>query len=258
ALISTFACQSLTACTMAMTEISDDGASTADIFREGFSMDSLEEELMSMGIGATTASKLVKYFQLSFSARYPNVKHSRGLLLYGPQDDDKILIAQSILKIVKAKETLTLSGQEVMNDSQGYCWDKINSLCNAAREEEKRYGYRSGLYFVIVDEVDVIGKRREENSKFIYELFALLAWPRDTLSSAIASIVGRAGNRMSSESPLKFLASSLHCPSLLSQKGKEKKSFTDNCYTALEKWVVQAAAVARESTWDTFDASSGL
>ncbi|KAK2971829.1 hypothetical protein RJ640_005955, partial [Escallonia rubra] len=162
---------------MAMTEISDDGASTADIFREGFSMDSLEEELMSMGIGATTASKLVKYFQLSFSARYPNVKHSRGLLLYGPQEDDKILIAQSILKIVKAKETLTLSGQEVMNDSQGYCWDKINSLCNAAREEEKRYGYRSGLYFVIVDEVDVIGK---------------LAWPRDTLSSAIASIVGRA------------------------------------------------------------------
>ncbi|KAK3031289.1 hypothetical protein RJ639_035589 [Escallonia herrerae] len=159
---------------MAMTEISDDGASTADIFREGFSMDSLEEELMSMGIGATTASKLVKYFQLSFSARYPSVKHSRGLLLYGPQDDDKILIAQSILKIVKAKETLTLSGQEVMNDSQGYCWDKINSLCNAAREEEKRYGYRSGLYFVIVDEVDVIGKRREENGKFIYELFALM------------------------------------------------------------------------------------
>ncbi|KAK2977424.1 hypothetical protein RJ640_002772 [Escallonia rubra] len=38
-------------------------------------------------------------------------------------------------------------------------------------------GYQSGLYFVIVDEVDVIGK---------------LAMPRDTLSSAIASIVGQA------------------------------------------------------------------
>ncbi|CAL5332584.1 unnamed protein product [Camellia sinensis] len=82
------------------------GAETfKSIFRENFNMESLKEEQLSLGIGA-------KRF---------NLKHIRGMLLYGPP------------------EPLIIHGPDVLNAFQGVSERKIRSLFEAANEDENRY-----------------------------------------------------------------------------------------------------------------------
>ncbi|CAL5332633.1 unnamed protein product [Camellia sinensis] len=101
------------------------GAETfKNIFREGLNMESLEEELILLGIGAKRL----------------NLKHVRGMLLYGPPGSRKTLIARSICKLLNAKEPLIVNGPDVLNAFQGVSERKIRSLFKAANEDENRYG----------------------------------------------------------------------------------------------------------------------
>ncbi|CAL5385692.1 unnamed protein product [Camellia sinensis] len=100
------------------------GAETfKNIFREGLNMESLEEELILLGIGAKRL----------------NLKHVRGMLLYGPPGSGKTLIARSICKLLNAKEPLIVNGPDVLNAFQGVSERKIRSLFKAANEDENRY-----------------------------------------------------------------------------------------------------------------------
>ncbi|CAL5383910.1 unnamed protein product [Camellia sinensis] len=100
------------------------GAETfKSIFRESFNMESLKEEHISLGIGA-------KRF---------NLKHIRGMLLYGPPGSGKTLIARNICKLLNAKEPLIIHGPDVLNAFQGVSERKIRSLFEAANEDENRY-----------------------------------------------------------------------------------------------------------------------
>ncbi|CAL5383955.1 unnamed protein product [Camellia sinensis] len=144
------------------------GAETfKSIFREGFNMESLEEELISLGIGGMT-SQFAQILQSAFGSRMVppsvakrlNLKHVRGMLLYGPPGSGKTLIARNICKLLNAKEPLIIHGPDVLNAFQGVSERKIRSLFEAANEDENRYGAKSELHIIIFDEIDSIAKKR--------------------------------------------------------------------------------------------------
>ncbi|CAL5385680.1 unnamed protein product [Camellia sinensis] len=161
------------------------GAETCkSIFREGFNMESLEEVLISLGIGGMT-SQFAQILQSAFGSRMVppyvvksgpllpplchkgqesierlNLKHVRGMLLYGPQGSGKTLIAQSICKFLNAKEPLIINGSDVLDAFQGVSERKIRSLFKAAVEDEKKIGAKSDLHIIIFDEIDSIAKNR--------------------------------------------------------------------------------------------------
>ncbi|CAL5385604.1 unnamed protein product [Camellia sinensis] len=123
------------------------GAETfKSIFRESFNMESLKEELISLGIGGMT-SQFAQILQSAFGSRMVspsqakrlNLKHVRGMLLYGPPGSGKTLIARNICKLLNAKEPLIIHGPDVLNAFQGVSERKIRSLFEAANEDENRY-----------------------------------------------------------------------------------------------------------------------
>ncbi|CAL5383953.1 unnamed protein product [Camellia sinensis] len=144
------------------------GAETfKSIFREGFNMESLEEELISLGIGGMT-SQFAQILQSAFGSRMVppsvgkrlNLKHVRGMLLYGPLGSGKTLIARNICKLLNAKEPLIINGPDVLYAFQGVSERKIRSLFKAAIEDENRYGAKSDLRIIIFDGIDLIAKKR--------------------------------------------------------------------------------------------------
>ncbi|XP_028057712.1 vesicle-fusing ATPase-like isoform X2 [Camellia sinensis] len=144
------------------------GAETfKNIFREGFNMESLDEVLISLGIGGMT-SQVAQILQSAFGSRMVppslakrlNLKHVRGMLLYGPPGSGKTLIARSICKLLNTKEPVIINGPDVLNAFQGVLERKIRSLFKAAIEDENRYGAKSDLHIIIFDEIDSIAKKR--------------------------------------------------------------------------------------------------
>ncbi|KAL7262439.1 hypothetical protein ACSBR1_000754 [Camellia fascicularis] len=130
-------------------------------------MESLEEELISLGIGGMT-SQFAQILQSAFGSRMVppslakrlNLKHVRGMLLYGPPGSGKTLIARSICKLLNTKEPLIINGPDVLNAFQGVSEGKIRSLFKAANDDENRYGAKSDLHVIIFDEIDSIAKKR--------------------------------------------------------------------------------------------------
>ncbi|CAL5385688.1 unnamed protein product [Camellia sinensis] len=144
------------------------GAETfKSIFREGFNMESLEEELISLGIGGMT-SQFAQILQSAFGSRMVphslakrlNLKHVRGMLLYGTPGSGKTLIARNICKLLNAKEPPIINGLDVLNAFQGVSESKIRSLFKPAIEDENRYGAKSDLHIIIFDEIESIVKKR--------------------------------------------------------------------------------------------------
>ncbi|KAI8016485.1 Vesicle-fusing ATPase [Camellia lanceoleosa] len=142
------------------------GAETfKSIFRESFNMESLEEELISLGIGGMTF-QFAQILQPVFGPRMVspsqakrlNLKHVRGMLLYGSPGSGKTLIARNICKLLNAKEPLIIHGLDVLNAFQGVSERKIRSLFEATNEDENIYGAKSDLHIIIFDEIDSIAK----------------------------------------------------------------------------------------------------
>ncbi|CAL5383962.1 unnamed protein product [Camellia sinensis] len=130
-------------------------------------MESLDEVLISLGIGGM-ASQVAQILQSAFGSRMVppslakrlNLKHVRGMLLYGPPGSGKTLIARSICKLLNTKEPVIINGPDVLNAFQGVSERKIRSLFKAAIEDENRYGAKSDLHIIIFDEIDSIAKKR--------------------------------------------------------------------------------------------------
>ncbi|CAK9134977.1 unnamed protein product [Ilex paraguariensis] len=137
------------------------------IFRDGFDMNSLEQELISLNIGGMT-SQIREIIRLAFGSRMVspatakrlNLKHIKGMLLYGPPGSGKTLIARSICKLLNAKEPLIVRGPEITQELYGASERHIRALFDAAEKDEKQYGSKSDLHVIIFDEIDSIGKKR--------------------------------------------------------------------------------------------------
>ncbi|CAK9181401.1 unnamed protein product [Ilex paraguariensis] len=158
------------------------------IFRDGFDMTSLEQELISLNIGGMT-SQIREIVRLAFGSRMVspatakklNLKHIKGMLLYGPPGSGKTLIARSICKLLNAKEPLIVRGPEITQELYGASERHIRALFDAAEKDEKQYGSKSDLHVIIFDEIDSIGKKRgaaagsfQHDDKIVNQLLTMI------------------------------------------------------------------------------------
>ncbi|KAF5939685.1 hypothetical protein HYC85_023944 [Camellia sinensis] len=118
-----------------------------------------------------------------------NLKHVRGMLLYGPPGSGKTLIAQNICKLLNAKEPLIINGPDVLNAFQGVSESKIRSLFKPAIEDENKYGAKSDLHIIIFDEIDWIVKI--DGMKVLNNIFIIATINRKELSDEALLREGR-------------------------------------------------------------------
>lgn len=89
-----------------------------------------------------------------------NMKHVRGILLFGPPGTGKTLMARQIGKMLNAREPKIVNGPQILDKYVGESEANIRKLFAEAEEEEKRLGPNSGLHIIIFDEIDAICKQR--------------------------------------------------------------------------------------------------
>lgn len=89
-----------------------------------------------------------------------DMKHVRGILLFGPPGTGKTLMARQIGKMLNAREPKIVNGPQILDKYVGESEANIRKLFADAEEEEKRLGPNSGLHIIIFDEIDAICKQR--------------------------------------------------------------------------------------------------
>ena len=100
-----------------------------------------------------------------------NLKFPRGMLLFGPPGNGKTLIFKTMSKIVnKALESsgskrrvefINVGGPELESKWLGGSAKNVRNLFKAAKEDYKKNGEASKLYFYNLDEMDSFLKKRE-------------------------------------------------------------------------------------------------
>ena len=88
------------------------------------------------------------------------IKHVRGILLFGPPGTGKTLIARQIGKMLNAREPKIVNGPDILNKYVGESEANIRRLFEDAEAEYKRVGNNSALHMIIFDEIDAICKQR--------------------------------------------------------------------------------------------------
>lgn len=120
-----------------------------------------------MGIGGLD-KEFNTIFRRAFASRvFPpeiiqqlDMKHVRGILLFGPPGTGKTLMARQIGKMLNAREPKIVNGPQILDKYVGESEANIRKLFAEAEEEEKRLGPNSGLHIIIFDEIDAICKQR--------------------------------------------------------------------------------------------------
>jgi vesicle-fusing ATPase len=90
------------------------------------------------------------------------MKHSKGILLYGPPGCGKTLIAREISKLFSATLKI-VNGPEIFNKYVGQSEQNMRDLFKDAQEEYKLRGEKSKLHIVVFDEFDSIAVKRNES-----------------------------------------------------------------------------------------------
>lgn len=124
-------------------------------------------DFTKMGIGGLD-KEFNTIFRRAFASRvFPpeviqqlDMKHVRGILLFGPPGTGKTLMARQIGKMLNAREPKIVNGPQILDKYVGESEANIRKLFAEAEEEEKRLGPNSGLHIIIFDELDAICKQR--------------------------------------------------------------------------------------------------
>jgi vesicle-fusing ATPase len=93
-----------------------------------------------------------------------NIRHTKGIILYGPPGCGKTLIARKISELLNCKEMRIVNGPEILNKYVGESERAVRDLFALAEEDQRRYAEYSGLHVIILDEFDAIVKSRNGNT----------------------------------------------------------------------------------------------
>ncbi|XP_057949461.1 vesicular-fusion protein sec18-like isoform X2 [Malania oleifera] len=137
------------------------------LFKSNVDLGTLEEQLISLGIGGMS-STFTEILERAFFPRIlpPNMckrlglSHVRGMLLYGPPGTGKTLIARKITEIVNAKGPWILPGPEIFCSYIGQSEDRLKKIFELAFNDYIRHGSRSALHIIIIDEIDSIARKQ--------------------------------------------------------------------------------------------------
>lgn len=124
-------------------------------------------DFTKMGIGGLD-KEFNTIFRRAFASRvFPpdliqqlDMKHVRGILMFGPPGTGKTLMARQIGKMLNSREPKIVNGPQILDKYVGESEANIRKLFAEADEEEKRLGPNSGLHIIIFDEIDAICKQR--------------------------------------------------------------------------------------------------
>jgi SpoVK/Ycf46/Vps4 family AAA+-type ATPase len=111
-----------------------------------------------------------------------NIKHIKGILLYGPPGCGKTLIARNISKCLNCTKPIIINGPEIMKKYIGESEETMRNLFKDAYEDHKKYGNKSPLHLIIFDELDAICRKRSDeshvsalvNDKIVTQLLTLM------------------------------------------------------------------------------------
>lgn len=93
------------------------------------------------------------------------IRPVKGLLLYGPPGTGKTTLARKIGRVLGCSEDRikVIAGPEVWNKWVGESEKNIRNLFSPARQAAERFGEKSPLHLIIIDEIDAILSRRGDN-----------------------------------------------------------------------------------------------
>ena len=123
------------------------------------------------GVGGLS-NQLDELFTRAFTTRMvPNsvikemgLQHVRGVILYGPPGTGKTLIARQIGTILDAKEVTVVSGPEILSKYFGESEERVRELFADAEEDQEKFGDKSKLHVIILDEMDAICSQRSDGT----------------------------------------------------------------------------------------------
>ncbi|KAK6197338.1 cytoplasmic protein [Scheffersomyces amazonensis] len=124
-------------------------------------------KLEDLGIGGLD-NEFKDIFRRAFNSRILppeiaeklEIKHCKGLLLFGPPGTGKTLIARKLSKMLNGKEPKIVNGPEMLSKYVGESENNIRKLFKEAEDEFRQKGDDSDLHVIIFDELDSVFKQR--------------------------------------------------------------------------------------------------
>jgi len=134
--------------------------SRSTMFKADFSFE-------KMGIGGLD-KEFSDIFRRAFASRvFPaavikkmQVRHVKGMLLFGPPGTGKTLISRQIGKMLNGKDPKIVNGPEILSKFVGESEKNIRELFAEADAEYAERGDDSELHIIIFDEIDSVCKQR--------------------------------------------------------------------------------------------------
>ncbi|KAK6463670.1 cytoplasmic protein [Scheffersomyces coipomensis] len=124
-------------------------------------------KLEDLGIGGLD-NEFQDIFRRAFNSRILppeiaeklEIKHCKGLLLFGPPGTGKTLIARKLSKMLNGRDPKIVNGPEMLSKYVGESENNIRKLFKEAEDEFKQKGDDSDLHVIIFDELDSVFKQR--------------------------------------------------------------------------------------------------
>lgn len=86
--------------------------------------------------------------------------HAKGVLIHGPPGVGKTLLARKMSEILESHEPKIVSGSQIVSKYVGESAENIRKLFKDAEDEYALMGNASKLHVIIIDEFEVIARRR--------------------------------------------------------------------------------------------------
>jgi vesicle-fusing ATPase len=111
-----------------------------------------------------------------------NIKHIKGIMLYGPPGCGKTLIARNISKCLNCTKPKIINGPEIIKKWIGESEETMRNIFKDASNDYKKYGNKSQLHLIIFDEIDAICRQRSGetgasahvNDKIVTQLLTIM------------------------------------------------------------------------------------
>lgn len=149
-------------------------SSTTDILFK--SAAPLEWNFQAMKIGGLSKEFDVIFRRVFVSRVFPpdvisqiGCKHIRGLLLYGPPGCGKTLLARELSNLLTTRPPKLVNGPEILSKYVGESEANVRELFQEAENEQARFGNKSSLHVIILDEIDAICKKRGSGTVGVHD-----------------------------------------------------------------------------------------